>query len=148
MPAAQQASWCFVLEANFMARMYTRGLVLRLDPVTLRQQGARCTQEFESLGSAQHDFVCIEADAQGGWWLPLSPTPDVGCKVIAAEAKSGDRRWADVPSCYQPDQCWQATHKAVKLAAAAAHDRTDSKNANMIATEALPAPGDFPELGA
>lgn len=127
-----------------MARIYTRGLVLRMDPVTLRQEGARCTRELETMASAQHDFVCIAADAKAGWWMPLSGTPDVGCKEIPASAKSGDRRWADVPSYYQPDQCWHAPHKTAQLAAAAAHDRTNAKSANTIAVEALPEPDDFP----
>lgn len=129
-----------------MARIHTRGLVLRMDPITLRQQGARCTREFDTMTSAQHDFVCIEADAKAAWWLPLSALPEVGCKEIPASAKSGDRRWADAPSYYQPDQCWHAPHKTAQLAAAAAHDRTDAKSANMITAEALPEPNDFPDL--
>ena len=129
-----------------MARIHTRGLVLRMDPVTLRQQGASCTRELDTMGSAQHDFVCIAADAKAAWWLPLSGMPEVGCREIPASAKSGDRRWADVPSYYQPDQCWHAPHKAAQLAAAAAHDRTDARNANTIAAEALPERGDFPSL--
>ncbi len=129
-----------------MARIHTRGLVLRMDPITLRQLGARCTREFDTMASAQHDFVCIDADAKAGWWLPLSAMPQVGCKEIPAVAKSGDRRWADAPSYYQPDQCWHAPHKAAQRAAAAAHDRTDAKSANTIAAEALPVPGDFPDL--
>lgn len=129
-----------------MARNHTRGLVLRMDPVTLRQQGARCTREFDTIGSAQQDFVCIAADAKAAWWLPLSATPQVGCKEIPASAKSGDRRWADAPSYYQPDQCCHASHKAAQLAAVAAHDRTDAKNANTIAADALPESDDFPDL--
>jgi hypothetical protein len=129
-----------------MARIHTRGLVLRMDPITLRQQGARCTREFDSMASAQHDFVCIEADAKAAWWLPLTAMPEVGCTAIPVSAKSGDRRWADAPSFYQPDQCWHAPHKAAQLAAAAAHDRTDAKNANTIAANALPKRSDFPEI--
>ena len=127
-----------------MARIHARGLVLRMDPITLRQQGARCTREFDSMASAQHDFVCIEADAKAAWWLPLSAMPEAGCNEIPASAKSGDRRWADAPSYYQPDQCWHAPHKTAQLAAAAAHDRTDAKNANTIAASALPNANDFP----
>lgn len=129
-----------------MARIHTRGLVLRMDPITLRQQGARCTRESDTIGSAQHDFVCIAADAKAAWWLPLSGTPQVGCNEIPASAKSGDRRWTDASSYYQPDECWHAPHKAAQLAAAAAHDRTDAKNANTIAGDALPEPTDFPDL--
>ena len=129
-----------------MARIYARGLVLRMDPVTLRQQGARCTREFDAMASAQHDFVCIEANAKAAWWMPLSAMPQAGCKEIPASAKSGDRRWADVPSYYQPDQCWYAPHKTAQLAAAAAHDRTDAKSANTIAAEALPERTDFADI--
>ncbi len=129
-----------------MARIHTRGLVLRMDPITLRQQGARCTRDLDTMTSAQHDFVCIKADAKAAWWLPLLAMPEVGCKEIPAAAKSGDRRWADTPSYYQPDQCWHAPHKTAQLAAAAARDRTDTKNANTIATEVLPKASDFPDL--
>lgn len=129
-----------------MARIHTRGLVLRMDPITLSQQGARCTREFETMASAQHDFVCIEADAKTAWWLPLSAFPQVGCNEIPAAAKSGDRRWADTPSYYQPDQCWLASHKAAQLAAAAAHDRTNAKSANTIAADALPELASFPSI--
>lgn len=129
-----------------MARNHTRGLVLRMDPITLQQQGGRCTGEYHSMTSAQHNFVCLEADAKAAWWLPLSAAAQVGCKEILASAKSGDRRWTEGPSYYQPDQCWHAPHKAAQLAATAAHDRSDAKNANMIATEALPEVKDFPAL--
>lgn len=136
----------FDQEANLMARIHTRGLVLRMDPITLRQQGARYTREINAMPSAQRDFVCLEADAKAAWWMPLSAAAQEGCKEILPAAKSGDRRWAATPSYYQPDQCWHIPHKAAQLAAAAAHDRSDAKNANMIATEALPEVKDFPAL--
>lgn len=129
-----------------MALRYERGLVLRMDPVTLRQHDARSTLELDTLPSAQQDFACIGADARAAYWLPLSATPLVGCREIPATAKAGERRWTDAPSYYQPDQCWHAPHKAAQLAAAAAHDRSNAKSTNTIAADALPAPSDFPAL--
>lgn len=129
-----------------MALKHIRGLVLRMDPVTLREQGARCTRNLDNMTSAQHNFVCIDADAKGAWWLPLSAAAQLESKPIPASAKSGDRRWAEAPSYYLPDQCWYAPHKAAQLAAAAAHDRTDTKSANTIAVQALPEASDFPDL--
>ncbi|MDN5924729.1 MAG: hypothetical protein L0H70_06990 [Xanthomonadales bacterium] len=131
-----------------MALIYKRGLTLRLDPISLQQHGARCTRELDSMASAQHDFVCLGTDAKGGYWLPLSATPQIGCQAIPASAKSGDRRWADAPSYYQPDQCWYATHKAVQLAAAAAHDRSNAKATNSIAADALPDTAAFTEINS
>ncbi|MEO7199750.1 MAG: hypothetical protein ABIY56_05985 [Dokdonella sp.] len=129
-----------------MARIHTRGLVLRMDPIMLRQQGARCTRDLDTMTSAQHNFVCIEADAKGAWWLPLSAAAQVGSVEIPASAKSGDRRWVDGPAYYLPDQCWYAPHKAAQMAATAAHDRSDAKNANTIAANALPQATEFPDL--
>jgi hypothetical protein len=114
-----------------------------MDPDELLKQGAKCSCEEDRAVNAQHYFVCIEADAKEGLWVPLFTGPRVGTKEIPGSSKTGDPRWIGVPSHFNPDQVWRASHKAVQRAAISAHDQSSPKLPNRIAVKSLPLSGEF-----
>ncbi len=129
-----------------MAHVHAPGLVLRMDPDELLHYGAQCTCEDDLAVHAQHFFVCIEADAKEGYWVPLFNGPRVGSKEIAGSAKSGGARWLGGASHYVPDQLWRASHKAVQRAASVANDPSSTKVPNTIALASLPKREQFPAM--
>lgn len=127
-----------------MAHVHTPGLVLRLDPDELLNQGARCSCDIDLAVKAQHYFLCIASDAKEAIWLPLLTGPRVGSREIPSAAKAGHPRWTSGSSHYPTDQIWRASHKAVQRAASVAHDQTTGKTANTVALKFLPPRSDFP----
>lgn len=126
-----------------MAHVHAPGLVLRMDPDELIREGATCSCAEHEAVHAQHYFVCIEANARDGLWVPLFSGPRVGTKELPKVVRSGDPRWLGSGAHYDPAQAWRATHKAVQRAAAAAHDSSSGKLPNCISSEAVPAVSDF-----
>lgn len=129
-----------------MALVHAPGLVLRLDPDELRHYGARCSRDAGRAVHAQHYFVCIEADAKEGIWVPLFNGPQVGSREIPGSAKTGQARWLSGASHYVTEEAWQASHKAVQRAAAVAHDNSSTKQPNRVAPAGLPRRDDFPAV--
>ncbi|MEO7935322.1 MAG: hypothetical protein ABIR27_03605 [Dokdonella sp.] len=126
-----------------MAHVHAPGLVLRMDPDELIREGAICSCAEHEAVHAQHYFVCIEANAKDGLWLPLFSGPRMGTKELPNISRTGDPRWVGTSSHYSPEQIWRATHKAAQRAATAAHDSSSGKLANRIKTEFLPSPSEF-----
>lgn len=131
-----------------MAHLHTPGLVLRMDPDELLKYDAKCSCEEDLAVNAQHYFVCIEADAKEGVWVPLFTGPRYGTKEIPGASKTGDPRWIGVPSHYSPAQAWRASHKAVQRAATAAHDQSSPKKPNTVIAKSLPRRDEFPAIPA
>ena len=129
-----------------MALVHAPGLVLRLDPDELRHYGARCSRDADQAVHAQHYFVCIEADAKEGIWVPLFSGPRVGSHEIPGSAKSGHPRWLSSASHYLREEAWLASHKAVQRAAAVAHDNSSTKQPNRVAAASVPPRGEFPQV--
>ena len=128
-----------------MAHTHAPGLVLRLDPDELLNDGAHCSCDVDLAVKAQHYFLCIASDAKEALWLPLFTGPRVGTREIPAAAKAGHPRWTGSASHYPTDQIWRASHKAVQRAASVAHDQTTPKTANTVAVKFLPPRTDFPQ---
>lgn len=126
-----------------MAHVHAPGLVLRMDPDELVREGARSSCAEDDAVHAQHYFLCIEANARDGLWVPLFTGPRVGSRELPKSARSGDPRWLGSSTHYDPAQVWRATHKAAQRAAAAAHDSSSGKLSNRIIAEAVPAVSDF-----
>ena len=126
-----------------MAHVHAPGLVLRMDPDELVREGARSSCAEHEAVHAQHYFLCIEANARDGLWVPLFTGPRMGTKELPKAARSGDPRWQGTATHYDPEQVWRATHKAAQRAAAAAHDSSSGKLPNRISVEAVPAVSDF-----
>lgn len=127
-----------------MPHLHAPGLVLNLDPDELLGQGAEYTcAEDDSTATPQY-FVCIEADARQGLWLPLYSGPAPGRKGVAGTVKSGSPQWTRSPSFYHPGELWRASHKAVQRSALAARDRSTPKLPNTLALAALPPRDAFP----
>lgn len=129
-----------------MAHVHSPGLVLRMDPDELLHYGAQCSCEDDLAVHAQHFFVCIEADAKEGLWVPLFKGPRIGSREIPGAAKSGAARWLGTATHYLPEQLWRASHKAVQRAASVANDPSSTKVPNMIAVTSLPKRDEFPAL--
>lgn len=127
-----------------MPHMHTPGLVLNLDPDELLSHGAEYTcVEDDSVATPQF-FVCLEADAKQGLWVPLYTSPAPGRKGIAGADKSGHPMWTRSPSFYNPGELWRASHKAVQRGAIAGRDRYNSKLPNTVAVAVLPKRAEFP----
>lgn len=129
-----------------MAHVHAPGLVLRMDPDELLKYHATCSCSDDEAVNAQHYFVCIEADAKQGLWVPLLSGPRYGTKEFTTASKTGDPRWVSSSSHYGLDQVWRATHKAAQMAAAAAHDRSSAKLPNRVSVNALPSADTFTSL--
>lgn len=129
-----------------MAHVHAPGLVLRMDPDELLHYGARCSCDEDLAVHAQHFFVCIEADAKEGFWVPLFNGPRVGSREIPGTAKTGHARWQGGASHYLPEQIWRAPHKAAQRAAAVAHDQSSLKVPNLVALAHLPKRAEFPAI--
>lgn len=134
-------------QGEAMAHVHAPGLVLRMDPDELLRQGAHCSCDEDLAVHAQHFFVCIEADAREGSWVPLFNGPRVGSREIPGAAKSGHPRWQGGASHYLPEQIWRASHKAAQRAAAVAHDQSSPKVPNLVADAHLPKRDEFPAFG-
>jgi hypothetical protein len=126
-----------------MAHVHAPGLVLRLDPKTLANEGASYTGADDEELSPQQYFVCLESNAKDALWVPLFAAPGTDRKGIAEAAKTGQTRWTRSPSFYDQRQLCRVAHKAAQRAAAAAYDESTPKAANRIITAQLPARADF-----
>src|SRR5690606_29045354 len=100
-----------------MALVHDRGLVMYLYSAELLRFGARHGMAEGEAVDAEHWFLCIEADARGGWWTPLHPTRGQDRLPIAEAAKSGHPRWTQGLSWYSPTELWRIPHKAIQRAA-------------------------------
>jgi hypothetical protein len=127
-----------------MAHLHAPGLVLRLDPQTLADEGASYTGLDDDEFSAQQYFVCIAADAKEALWVPLFAGPTESRKGIAASGKSGHPRWIKYTSFYDCAQLCRVAHKAIQRAAKIAYDESSSKLPNRLALDQLPDRAEFP----
>ncbi|WP_440225488.1 hypothetical protein ACQQ2N_09585 [Dokdonella sp. MW10] len=129
-----------------MSHVHAPGLVLRMDPDELLHYGASCSCDDDVAVHAQHFFLCIEADAKEGSWVPLFTGRALGTREIPTSAKSGNPRWTATPAHYHPGQVWRASHKAAQRAANVARDPTTPKTPNLIALAHVPSRAEFPSL--
>jgi hypothetical protein len=116
----------------------TRGLVLHLEPDVLVASGARFTCELLHRVHGPHAFLCIEAGAEGGRWLPLYSRMTTGRQPLPAHGKRGDPWWVLGTFHFDPRQVWTASHDAVVAAAHAGGDRTRSDVRNRLAESYVP----------
>jgi|APFre7841882724_1041349.scaffolds.fasta_scaffold48073_3 hypothetical protein len=127
-----------------MPHVHVPGLVLNLDPDELTGKGAQFTCPEEESASTPQYFVCLEADAKQGLWVPLYSGPATGRKGIPGTVKAGSPQWTRSPSFYSPGELWRASHKAVQHGAVAARDRSTVKQPNTLVLSALPKREEFP----
>lgn len=123
-----------------MALVYDRGLVMYLYPAELLRFGAThgvAEGEGEAVTN-EHYFLCIGADAQAGWWTPLHPTRGQDRQPIGESAKTGQSRFTQGLSWYDPNELWRIPHKAIQRAAQVAGDRSTAKATNRVAAASVP----------
>lgn len=128
-----------------MAHVHAPGLVLRLDPQTLSDQGSSYVGDDDTELSAQQYFVCIDANPKDALWMPLFAGPGPGRKGIAASAKTGNSHWTRNSSFYHAGHLCRIGHKAAHKAAEAARDHSTAKAPNRMAVEQLPQRSEFPD---
>lgn len=126
-----------------MAHVHSPGLVLQLDPKTLAAHGATSSASDIPLTAHQY-FVCIEADAREGLWVPLFAGPGGARIGIAATAKTGYAQWTRHSSFYDPACLCRVGHKGAQRGADAAYDRSSPKSPNRLRVEQLPRRAEFP----
>lgn len=130
-----------------MPHVHTPGLVLRLCAQTLMDEGARYTGAGagDVDYSAFQNYVCIEANARDGLWVPLFAAPSAERVGVAASSKTGHPRWTRYTSFYDRRQLCLLTHKAAQRAAIAGYDESTPKAPNRMTTAALPSRDAFPD---
>jgi len=121
-----------------MALTYDRGLALYLYPGELLRFGALHSLAADEAVSAEHYFVCLSTDAQGGTWMPLHPTRGKNRLPIMETAKTGRARFTQGVSWYSPTELWRIPHKAVQRAAQLAGDKSTAAAQNRVASASLP----------
>jgi hypothetical protein len=127
-----------------MALVFDRGLVMYLYPAELLRFGASHGLAEREAVTAEHYFLCVAADAQGGWWTPLHPTRGQDRAPIAESAKSGHPRWTQGLSWYSSDELWRIPHKAIQRASQLAGDKSTAKAPNRVDAASVPALAAFP----
>jgi hypothetical protein len=127
-----------------MAHTYFPGLVLHLDAATLRKAGGTYTCPDTGAVVGLHFFVCIEASAKTGAWVPLYSIPGTGRILLESAVKRGHEKWTAGNSYYYNWQLWFAPHRAIGIAAKAGGDLSTSNAPNTIAPEAIPKRDEFP----
>ncbi len=116
-----------------------RGLVLHLDPSTLKNAGATiccCDESREVKGT--HFFLCLGVDATHGDWLPLYSEDGVGRLRITKAGKYGHPKWTRSDSFYHPNQIWTVTHGGVVEAAIGGSDLSMPGQRNGVLEDAIP----------
>lgn len=127
-----------------MPHKHAPGLTLPLDPIVRQKHGATYSCDAALAVEEQHFFVCIEASATDGFWVPLYSEDGDGREEIPPEHKDGHYKWANSSSYFHPAQVWRASHKAVQLAAKAGHDKSTPKAPNTVKTGHVPDQAKFP----
>lgn len=114
------------------------GLVLHLDPDALEREGGKytCAPDFRVQG--QHFFLCVAVNGGMSRWLPLYTNLREGRQLLDQKAKKGHPKWLQGQHCWYGAQVWEASAKAIYLAAARGHDKTRKGNRNTIAPEGVP----------
>lgn len=126
-----------------MPHVHRPGLVLHLATDELVRLGSKCTDNELVAVKGNHFFVCIESDAKSGRWAPLYSDPGPGRKAIQSADKHGHQKWTAGNTYYNPLQLWDASHKAIQVAAKAGKDMSSGNAPNTVAVEAVPQRAEF-----
>jgi hypothetical protein len=114
------------------------GLAVHLDPDALEQGGGTYTCPRALRVQGAHTFLCIEAFATRGRWIPLYSMMATNRKILPAGGRRGHAGWVDGTFHYHQGQIWSAPHEAVVDAARAAHDMSLPGQRNTLAKERVP----------
>jgi hypothetical protein len=114
------------------------GLALHLDPEVLEQHGGTYSCPRALRVENHHVFLCIEAFATRGRWLPLYSEMATRRRVLPTAGRTGHPFWVSGTFHYHEQQVWSAPHEAVIEAARAGHDMSRPGSRNMLARERVP----------
>jgi hypothetical protein len=110
------------------------GLVLHLDPVSMKNAGATfsCSDQMAVFRSGY--FVCISHDGARriGKWLPLYGDNSIGRVEVDSNLKSGIETWRQNPTYFHPDQVWEVRDALIPSAARDGHDLTEQGRRNRL----------------
>src|SRR5688572_7447115 len=104
-----------------------RGLVIRFDPIKLREQGAVPDRSPERAVQGCHYFVCLGRFGHYSVWIPAFSRHRPG--RIRLGYKAGSRDWVGQETFVDLEQMWVIPEQAVAYAAAGV-DRTSRGNRN------------------
>lgn len=127
-----------------MPHVHAPGLVLRLDPKTLAQDGASYTGDDDTELTPQQYWVCIDSNPKDALWVPLFAAPGPQRRGIPETAKSGNGRWTKYSSFYDGSTICRVAHKGAARAAEVAYDESTPKAPNRIAVAHVPKRAEFP----
>lgn len=127
-----------------MALVFAPGLALSMYPDELLKYGAEQIGSVVAPVTSELYFLCISADATGGYWTPLHPTRGMDREPIPEDAKAGFHEFVHGLSYYSPRELWRVPHKAAQKASAIAKDRSGPKQANRVSGKWMPTPAKFP----
>ncbi len=113
------------------------GLALLLEPVSLDLEGGKLALSDVYAVSQNHYFVCVSVREDDGDWVALYSRPGPGRVEIGRQHKRGHQAWLQHSSHAHPRQLWVAPHRAVVLAAEAAHDLSQPGQRNIVLADGL-----------
>ena len=100
------------------------GLVLHLDPISLKQAGGHHYSPEGFRIPGDHYFLCVLIEGDDTYWVPLSSKPgELRLKVERSE-KRGHPMWTQVDSYAIASQSWMAKASAIVEAATVANERS------------------------
>lgn len=105
-----------------LAREIKKGIVLHLDPESLRSGGGKSTGLPECSVRGVHFFVCISHAEQSGVWMPLFSEPGNDRVAVPTVGRRGHANWMLGTSHIHLKQAWFASDSAVVEAARAGNE--------------------------
>lgn len=110
------------------------GLVLHLDPVSLKQAGGEHYSPDGFRVPGDHYFLCVLVEGEESYWVPLSSKLGEGRLKIERSEKRGHPTWTHSETYAITSQFWKASVRVVIGSARVANERSQ-RGARNIVTE-------------
>lgn len=102
--------------------------MLTLLPEVLQQHGGYASCVKERWVQGRHAFLCLEADDEGGHWLPLYSGAADDRVLLPNKGRIGHHWWTGGDFYYHPLQVWTFSHAAAVAAATQDYSRPGDRN--------------------
>jgi hypothetical protein len=114
------------------------GVAIHMDPDVLQAGGATFTCSKAQRVQKPHMFLCIDATARKGKWIPLFSQTAHGRQLLSKSGRTGHGWWTSGTFWYYLSQIWEAPHEAVVEAAEAGKEVTKRGDRNHLASKHIP----------
>ena len=113
------------------------GLVLHLDPISLKQGGGQHYSPDGFRVPGDHYFLCVLVEEDESYWVPLSSKPGELRLKLERSEKRGHPTWTQSDTYAVASQFWRASSRAVIESARVANERSQRGNRNSLTSEAV-----------